>query len=229
MPGALVYTDKNLNIVVCNDRFKEMYRVPDELLQPGRPYPEFLRYLAENGYYGEGDVDALVAQRVESLRNPSGQSFEDRAPDGRVYRILRRRVVTGGTVTVMTDITEQKRAEEARRPGVDFIFGLAKNARLNRAIGAELMMAQEESPRAGHRRAGSRSSSGRRARAGAARGASSPKPSGRKARTRGYWVSGGKVRQSSAAAISRSWLLHSRRPFCSQYGMVAAISAASTR
>ena len=89
MPGALVYTDENLNIVICNDRFKEMYRVPEELLQSGRPYPSFLRYLAEHGYYGEGDVDALVAQRVDSLRNPSGRSFEDHAPDGRWYRIVR--------------------------------------------------------------------------------------------------------------------------------------------
>ena len=53
----------------------------------------------------------LVARRVESLRNPSGKSFEDHAPDGRWYRILRRRVAGGGTVTVMTDITEQKQAE----------------------------------------------------------------------------------------------------------------------
>jgi PAS domain-containing protein len=111
LPGALVYTDDDLNIVVCNERFREMYIVPNELLQPGRPYPVFLRYLAENGYYGEGDVDALLAQRMESLRNPSGRSFEDHTPDGRWYRILRRRVAAGGTVTVMTDITEQKQAE----------------------------------------------------------------------------------------------------------------------
>ena len=111
MPGALVYTDEALNVVFCNDRFREMYAVPPELLQPGRPYADFLRYLAENGYYGEGDVDAHVARRVESLRNPSGKSFEDHAPDGRWYRILRRRVAGGGTVTVMTDIAEQKRAE----------------------------------------------------------------------------------------------------------------------
>ncbi len=111
MPGALAYTDEELTIVFCNDRFAEMYPVPRELLQPGRPYPEFLRYLAEHGYYGAGDVDALVAKRVESLRNPSGQSFEDRAPDGRVYRIGRRKVVAGGTVTVITDITELKEAE----------------------------------------------------------------------------------------------------------------------
>src|SRR5215510_2454603 len=126
MPGALVYTDEALNIVICNDRFKEMYRVPEELLQPGRPYPDFLRYLAEHGFYGEGDVDALVAQRVDSLRNPSGRSFEDHAPDGRWYRIVRRRIAGGGTVTVMTDITEQKQAEQ----------GLAKKeAQLRVALG----------------------------------------------------------------------------------------------
>ena len=81
------------------------------MLHSGRPYPAFLRYLAEHGYYGEGDVEAMIARRVESLRNPSGQSFEDHAPDGRWLRILRRKVAGGGAVTVMTDITEQKAAE----------------------------------------------------------------------------------------------------------------------
>jgi PAS domain-containing protein len=113
MPGALVYTDERLNIVFCNERFREVYAAPAELLAPGRPYPAFLRFLAENGYYGEGDLDALVAQRVESLRNPSDRSFEDQTPDGRWLRIRRRRAAGGGTITVMTDITEQKQAERA--------------------------------------------------------------------------------------------------------------------
>ncbi len=111
MPGALAYTDEALNIVVCNSRFADMYPVPRELLQTGRPYPGFLRYLAEHGYYGDGDIDRLVADRVESLQAPSGKSFEDQTPDGRVYRIGRRKVVTGGTVTVITDVTELKEAE----------------------------------------------------------------------------------------------------------------------
>jgi class 3 adenylate cyclase/PAS domain-containing protein len=112
MPGALAYTDADLNIILCNDRFREMYRVPEYLLQPGRPYADLLRYLAENGYYGPGDVEAMVTQRVASLRDPTGRSFEDHTPDGRWYRVLRRRVEGGGTVTVMTDITEQKQAEQ---------------------------------------------------------------------------------------------------------------------
>lgn len=112
MPGALAYTDDNLDVVVCNDRYAEMYRVPPELVRPGRPYPDLLRWLAEHGHYGEGDVDALVAARVASLRNPTGATFEDRTPDGKVYEVHRRRAAAGGAVTVITDITELKHAEE---------------------------------------------------------------------------------------------------------------------
>src|SRR5215204_2946342 len=100
-----------MNVVFCNRRFREMYPAPSELLEPGRPYPEFLRFLADNGYYGDGDRLALLAKRVNSLRNPSAASFEDRAPDGHFYRIRRRAVDVGGVVTVMTDITEERRAE----------------------------------------------------------------------------------------------------------------------
>ncbi len=111
MPGILIYTDEDLNIVLCSERFSEIMQAPRDLLQPGQPYTDFLRYLAEHGYYGEGDVEALVAERVESLRNPSGKTFEDLTPDGRVYRLRRQRTAAGGTVTVATDITDRKRAE----------------------------------------------------------------------------------------------------------------------
>jgi class 3 adenylate cyclase len=142
MPGALVYTDANLNIVFCNDRFREMYIVPAELLQPGRPYPSFLRYLAENGYYGEGDVEALVAARVASFREPSGKSFDDHAPDGRWFRILRRKVATGGTITVMTDVTVEKAAErdliEATRRTEEANKLITEKNRILEALSAEL-------------------------------------------------------------------------------------------
>ena len=113
MPGAIAFTDDELRIVVCNERFIEMYPVPRSFFEPGEPYPNFLRYLAEHGYYGPGDVDALVAQRVETLKNPTGVPLEDYAPDGRVFEVNRRRVAAGGTVTVITDITRLKQAEES--------------------------------------------------------------------------------------------------------------------
>ena len=123
MPGAIVYTDEELNIVVCNDHFADIYQAPRALLQPGCPYPDFVRYLAEHGYYGEGDVDAFVAERVESLRNPSDKTFETRMPDGHINQVRRRRAAAGGTVTVITDITELKRAEEE----LQAVYGIIKN------------------------------------------------------------------------------------------------------
>ena len=111
MPGALVYTDEALNVVVANDRFRDFYTTPRELFEPGRPYPAVFRYLAEQGYYGPGPIEMHVAKRTESLRNPSGKSFDDHAPDGRVFRVVRRKVAAGGAVTVITDISELKEAE----------------------------------------------------------------------------------------------------------------------
>jgi class 3 adenylate cyclase len=142
MPGALAYTDENLNFVFCNDRFKEMYIVPQDLLQPGRPYADLLRYLAESGYYGPGDVEAHVTKRVASLRNPTGQSLEDHTPDGRWLRVLRRRVAGGGTVTVMTDITAQKQAErdliEATRRTEEANKVITEKNRVLEALNAEI-------------------------------------------------------------------------------------------
>ena len=112
MPGALVYTDDDLNIVFCNDRFRDMYHVPAELLRPGRPYPQLPALSRQAWLLRGGRRKRLVTRRVDSLRNPTGKIFEDRTPDGRFYRIRRRRVYSGGVVTVMTDTTEQKKAEQ---------------------------------------------------------------------------------------------------------------------
>jgi class 3 adenylate cyclase len=113
MPGALVYTNDALEILVSNDRFADMYTTPSELLEPGRSYVGVLRYLASSGYYGDADPEREVERRIASLRNPSGKAFDDHAPDGRVFRVVRRKVDAGGTVTVITDVTELKHAERA--------------------------------------------------------------------------------------------------------------------
>ena len=47
MPGALVYTDEDLNIVICNGRLREMYRSASRV-QPGRPYPELANSKVEH-------------------------------------------------------------------------------------------------------------------------------------------------------------------------------------
>jgi PAS domain S-box-containing protein len=117
LSGALVYTDADLNVVLCSDRMKDIYDVPAELLSPGAHYPDLMHHLAERGDYGEGSIDELVEPRIASLRRPTNQMFMDRLPDGKIYGVRRTAAPSGGTITVVSDITEQvllnERLEEA--------------------------------------------------------------------------------------------------------------------
>ena len=92
MPGALVYTDEDLNIVFCNDRFREMYPVPPNCFDRASPIRISCATSRRTATTAKVTWMTLVARRVESLRNPTGKSFEDQTPDGRYYRIHRRKV-----------------------------------------------------------------------------------------------------------------------------------------
>jgi len=115
MPGVIIFTDENAHIVVCNDRYTEMCEVPAELLTPGSSYEDVFRFRAERGDYGSGQVADLVSKRIESLYNPGEEIFEDVIPGGRIHEVRRRPAEGGGVVTVISDITERKLAEEELR------------------------------------------------------------------------------------------------------------------
>jgi len=121
MPGAIIFTDENANIVVCNDRFTEMCDVPEDLLKLGESYENVFRFRAERGDYGSGKVDDLVAERVDSLKNPNDKVFEDITPNGHIFEVRRRPAEDGGVVTVITDITDRKQAEDELHEALDIL------------------------------------------------------------------------------------------------------------
>ncbi len=61
--GITVF-DADLRLVALNARFLELLDIPAELGEPGTDFAEFMRYNAVRGEYGEGDIEALVAERV---------------------------------------------------------------------------------------------------------------------------------------------------------------------
>lgn len=115
LPGGLAYTDAEMKMIVCNDQYREMFDLPEELLRPGSYLPDIFRYVAERAKREPGDVDAFVADRTESLINPSDAVFEDRTTDGKIHEVRRRPVEGGGAITIVTDVTNQRRAEEELR------------------------------------------------------------------------------------------------------------------
>ncbi len=105
--------DADLNAVAFNQNFLDLLEFPSELGKTGTPFAEFIRYNAERGEYGDGDIETLIQERVELASKFQPHQFERTRPDGTVIEIVGKPVRDGGFVTTYKDITERKRAEEA--------------------------------------------------------------------------------------------------------------------
>ncbi|MBM3555500.1 MAG: PAS domain-containing protein, partial [Alphaproteobacteria bacterium] len=106
-------------LVVGNRRFAELLDFPPSLIEPGTPFEEVIRYQAEQGEFGQGDVDVIVATRLDTLAARLNNVWERRRPNGRHIRFNRTSIPNGGFVTVYTDVTEARERESAFAEAAD--------------------------------------------------------------------------------------------------------------
>lgn len=114
MPGAISMFDAELNMLACNNKLQELLDFPKSLFAHGLPnLADLLRYNASRGEYGPGAVDDLVAPRLEQARHPAHHVFERTRIDGTVLEIRGAPLPNGGFVSIYTDVTARRQAEEA--------------------------------------------------------------------------------------------------------------------
>lgn len=105
--------DADMRLVAWNRRYLEMFDYPDGLVYVGRPVADLIRWNAERGQFGPGEVEEQVAKRVDYMRRGVHYVFERVRPDGTVYEMRGRAMAGGGYVTTYSDVTEYKRVEHA--------------------------------------------------------------------------------------------------------------------
>jgi PAS domain S-box-containing protein len=110
---GLSVVDSDMRLVAWNRRYLEMFDYPEGLVYVGRPVADLIRYNAERGECGPGEVDEHVRKRVEHMQRGSPHVFERVRPDGSVIEMRGRPMPGGGFVTTFTDVTAYKRAEQA--------------------------------------------------------------------------------------------------------------------
>ncbi|MET0893545.1 MAG: NahK/ErcS family hybrid sensor histidine kinase/response regulator, partial [Pseudoxanthomonas sp.] len=74
---------------------------------------DLIRYNAERGELGEGDLEAQIVKRIDYMRIGSPHIFERVRSDGSVIEMRGQALPGGGYVTSYNDITDFKRAENA--------------------------------------------------------------------------------------------------------------------
>jgi diguanylate cyclase (GGDEF)-like protein len=107
----LVLQQRDAELRVQNERFAELFGLPDGAIPAGRDLASLLR---EAGERGRGDVAlfAAVAARQQVLAQEARPGdFFCEGEDGRALAVLQRPMEGGGWVATYEDITERRRAE----------------------------------------------------------------------------------------------------------------------
>ncbi|HMM67850.1 MAG TPA: PAS domain-containing hybrid sensor histidine kinase/response regulator [Dokdonella sp.] len=105
--------DADMRMVSWNRRYLEMFDYPNGLVYVGRSIADLIRYNAERGECGPGEVDEHVAKRVRHMRAGTAHVFQRERADGTVLEMRGQQLPGGGFVTTFTDVTDYKRVELA--------------------------------------------------------------------------------------------------------------------
>jgi diguanylate cyclase (GGDEF)-like protein len=110
MSQGLCMFDKERRLVVCNERFLQMYGLSPDIVKPGCTARELLQQRVATGTLS-GDIDRYLDGLCSHLDQGKGFSATAHAKDGRVIAVVNLPVAGGGWVGTHEDVTERTRAE----------------------------------------------------------------------------------------------------------------------
>jgi diguanylate cyclase (GGDEF)-like protein len=109
MTQGLLLFDKSQHLVICNQRYLEMYGLSPDVIKPGCTFREVITHRKATGSF-TGDVDKYVARVLHDI--PLRNSMVVETSDGRSILIVNEPLADGGWVATHEDITERRRTEE---------------------------------------------------------------------------------------------------------------------
>src|SRR6266436_9176748 len=113
MSEGLCMFDASARLILCNERYLEMYGLRPEIAKPGCSLRELLDERKRANTFA-GDPEQYIAEALRRMR--SGQSVQDvrEMPDGRFISIASRPMAGGGWVATHQDITERRKLDQQR-------------------------------------------------------------------------------------------------------------------
>jgi hypothetical protein len=138
MTQGLLLFDANKRVLICNQRYIDLYGVSPKIVQPGATLRDVLRHRIERGSLIR-DVDEYC-DRVERELSEGGRPFVLGLADGRFIQIIDRPMTSGGWVSTHEDITERRLFEQKieRLAHYDILTGLPNRGLFLQRLASEL-------------------------------------------------------------------------------------------
>lgn len=143
--------DQNDRLVLCNDKYREIYKLSADQFVPGKRFEDIVRIAVARGEFPEakGREEEWISERLTAHREASSV-IEQQVADGRWLKIAESKTPDGCTVGFRVDITELKqsleKAEEANRAKSEFLQVVSHELRtpLTAVIGYLSFLAKPE-------------------------------------------------------------------------------------
>ncbi|MDP6952761.1 MAG: PAS-domain containing protein, partial [Alphaproteobacteria bacterium] len=111
MSYGIFMLDAEHRYVMFNRRYIDLLGMPEGYVEVGRSIRDAITFAAENGFYGPGDPVAQVEERMATYSDSRYVEVELETSLGRTVTLRRTMVDGGGSVAVLTDITDHKKAD----------------------------------------------------------------------------------------------------------------------
>ncbi|MBR1127900.1 bifunctional diguanylate cyclase/phosphodiesterase [Bradyrhizobium iriomotense] len=109
MTQGLLLFDAERRLVVCNQRYIEMYGLSAAVVKPGCSFHDIIAHRKTTGSF-TGDVDQYVERVLRDIHVRNSMVVD--TADGRSIQVLNEPLADGGWVATHEDITERRRIEE---------------------------------------------------------------------------------------------------------------------
>ena len=111
MSQGLCFFDSDHRLIVCNDRFVDIYNIPADRVHPGMKLTEIVDLRIEAGSFPAMTREEYIRWRDGIAASNVAKDSTVELQDGRTIKIRHRPMPDGGWVATHEDITEQRQSE----------------------------------------------------------------------------------------------------------------------
>jgi diguanylate cyclase (GGDEF)-like protein/PAS domain S-box-containing protein len=120
MTQGLVLYDASARVVICNQRYIDMYGLSTDVVKPGCHFYDLIQHRKDTGTY-DGDVHEFCSNIMRNVAQGKVSSTVMEGGDGRAFMIVNKPLAQGGWVATIEDITERLNLEQERDRNQTFL------------------------------------------------------------------------------------------------------------